>query len=81
MMSKCKQNFDQLQFDGFFSEIGLLLKETNLKFAKVYQLVDSSTVLGYVNKECGNFHPYEGIRVAEAQSSGEFVDGRLLNFA
>ena len=42
-----------------------LLKETNLKFSAVYQLVDSSTVLGYLQKECGHFNPYEGIRVAE----------------
>ena len=58
-----------------------ILKETNLQFAKVYQLVDSSTVLGYVHKECGVFHPYEGIRVAEIQSSNEFQDGRLQNWA
>ena len=30
-----------------------ILKETNLKFSNVYQLVDSSTVLGYVQKEQG----------------------------
>ena len=58
-----------------------LLKETNLKFEKVYQLVDSSTVLGYVHKECGIFHPYEGIRVAEIQSSNTFVEGKLENWA
>ena len=43
--------------------------ETNLEFEKVYHLVDSSTVMGYVNKECGVFHPYEGQRVAEIQLS------------
>ena len=58
-----------------------LLTETNLKFEKVYQLVDSSTVLGYVNKECGVFHPYEGIRVAEIQSSNNFVDRKLEGWA
>ena len=51
-----------------------LIKETNLKFGQVYQLVDSSTVLGYVQKECGNFHPYEGIRIGEIQSSNVLVD-------
>ena len=58
-----------------------LVKETNLKFEKVYHLVDSSTVLGYVHKECGIFHPYEGIRVAEIQSANTFVDGRLEGWA
>ena len=54
-----------------------LKKETNLEFSEVFQLVDSSTVLGYVQKECGNFKPYEGIRVAEIQSSNTIEDGRL----
>ena len=39
--------------------------ETNFEFEKVYHLVDSSTVLGYLNKNYGVFHPYVGIRVAE----------------
>ena len=58
-----------------------ILKETNMQFSKVYQLVDSSTVLGYVHKECGTFKPYEGVRVAEIQSSNQFCDGRLLGWA
>ena len=58
-----------------------ILKDTNLKFEKTYQFVDSSTVLGYVHKECGILHPYEGIRVAEIQSSNEFSDGKLLRWA
>ena len=58
-----------------------ILKETNLRFSKVYQLVDSSTVLGYIHKECGIFHPYEGIRIAEIQSSNEFCDGKLEGWA
>ena len=58
-----------------------LLKETNLKFGKVFQLVDSSTVLGYVQKECGKFRPYEGIRVAEIQSSNKLENGRLVGWA
>ena len=58
-----------------------ILKETNLKFSKVYQLVDSSTVLGYVQKECGSFKPYEGIRIAEIQSSNNFVAGTLVGWA
>ena len=58
-----------------------LLSETNLKFEKIYQLVDSSTVLGYVNKECGVFPPYEGIRVAEIQSTNMFVNKKLKGWA
>ena len=58
-----------------------ILKDTSLKFSKVYQLVDSSTVLGYVHKECGIFKPYEGIRVSEIQSSNEFVNERLSGWA
>ena len=58
-----------------------LINETSLKFRKVYQLVDSSTVLGYVHKECGVFHPYEGIRIAEIQSSNSFVDEKLDGWA
>ena len=58
-----------------------LLKETNLKFAAVYQLVDSSTVLGYLQKDCGHFNPYEGTRIAEVQSTAVFKDGKLVGFA
>ena len=58
-----------------------LRDETSFKFEKVYHLVDSSTVLGYVNKECGVFHPFEGRRVAEIQLSNPFVDGKLLRWA
>ena len=58
-----------------------ILNETNLKFANVFQLVDSSTVLGYVQKECGVFHPYEGVRVAEIQATNTFQNGLLVGFA
>ena len=30
-----------------------IIKETNMKFGRVFQFVDSSTVLGYVYKESG----------------------------
>ena len=52
-----------------------------MKFSKVYQLVDSSTVLGYVHKECGMFKPYEGIRVSEIQSTNNYVQDRLVGWA
>ena len=60
-----------------------ILKNTQMKFDKIYQLVDSSTVLGYVHKECGVFNPYEGIRVSEIQSdpTNIFVNGRCQGFA
>ena len=56
-------------------------KETNLEFSQEVQLVDSSTALGYVNKDSGSLGLYEAIRVAEVQMSNNFVDGRLENFA
>ena len=46
-----------------------LLKETNLKFAMVVNLVDSSTVLGTSIKESTNFGQFEGIEIAEVQST------------
>ena len=58
-----------------------ILKETNLEFEKAYQFVDSSTVLGYLHKECGMYKVWEGIRVSEVQSTNVFVDDKLLNFA
>ena len=58
-----------------------IMKETNILFARTYQLVDSSTVLGYVHKQCGVFNPFEGQRVAEVQSSNELVNGMLKGFA
>ena len=57
-----------------------LTKDTSLEFSHVYHLVDSSTVLGYVHKESGNFRMYEGVRVAEIQSSTSFEDGLLLGW-
>ena len=45
-----------------------LMKETNLVFSKVYHLVDSSTVLGYVHKESSVFGPYEGVHISKIQT-------------
>ena len=56
-----------------------LIKKTNLKFSKL--IVDSSTVLGYLQKECGVFHLYEGVRIAEIQSSNQSKDGILEGWA
>ena len=58
-----------------------VLKETNLAPSRVIQLVDSSTALGYVNTECGNFEPYEGLRISEIHSSNTFVNGKLEGWA
>ena len=58
-----------------------LVKETSLVFEKVLHLVDSSTVLGYLHKVSGAFKPYEGIRIAEIQSGGVFMEGRLEGWA
>ena len=58
-----------------------ILSKTNIRFSRTYQLVDSSTVLGYIQKECGLFKPYEGVRVAEILSTNQFVDGTLVGWA
>ena len=82
IMSKCRIGpkiiitIPRMELDG--SVLGnrmknFIMKETNLQFARVYQLVDSSTVLGYLQKECGVFKPYEGVRVAEIQSSNTLM--------
>ena len=57
-----------------------ILENLKLKFSKAIQLVDSSTVLGYLHKECGILQRFESVRVAEVHSTNKFVDGHLLNF-
>ena len=71
IMSKCKiapkhiVSVPRMELNGALTGNRIknfILKETNLEFAKTYQLVDSSTVLGYVHKQCGVFNPYEGLK-------------------
>jgi len=57
-----------------------LVMKMDTKFSKIYHLVDSSTVLGYLHKSDSKLKPFEGIRVSEVQTSGTFVDGRLQNW-
>ena len=58
-----------------------LLNKTNMQFSHVGQFVDSSTVLGYIHKEFGNFGPYEGVRIAECHLTSQFVDCKLEGWA
>ena len=58
-----------------------IVGELDLDFANIYHLVDSSTVLGYLHKPDAKLKPFEGIRVSEVQTSGEFIDGRLKNWS
>ena len=58
-----------------------ILETLNLRFANIHHLVDSSTILGYLHKEDTKLKPYEGVRVSEIQTAGEFVDGHLKNLA
>ena len=51
----------------------------DLEFENVFHLVDSSTVLGYLHKADAKLKPFEGIRVAEVQAAGKFIEGRLEN--
>jgi hypothetical protein len=53
----------------------------DLKVTRVHHLVDSYTVLGYVYKEDARLKPYEEVRVSEIQTAGEFVEGRLKDWA
>ena len=89
IMSKCRVapkniiSIPRMELNGAVigNRMKSFLMKTNLRFGKVYQIVDSSTVLGYVQKECGVFRPYEGVRVAEIQSSNTFTDGTLEGWA
>ena len=52
-----------------------LVEQLDVEFSRVYHLLDSSTVLGYVHKEDAKLKPYEGVRVSEIQTTGVFKDG------
>ena len=89
-MSKCKiapkhiESIPRMELCGALTGNrvkNFIIEKTNLKFARVFQFVDSSTVLGYLYKQCGVFKPYEGLKVAEIQASNVFVDGKLVGFA
>lgn len=43
--------------------------ECRFKFAKVYHLVDSETVLGMIHKVSTRFRVYEGVRIGEIQAA------------
>ena len=58
-----------------------IIGELGADFSNVYHLVDSSTILGYLHKTDSKLKPFEGVRVSEVQMAGEFVDGRLKNWA
>ena len=58
-----------------------LVEQLDVEFSRVYHLVDSSTVLGYVHKEDAKLKPYEGVRVSEIQTAGVFKYGRLLDWS
>ena len=58
-----------------------IVGELDIKFSSIYHLVDSSTVLGYLHKSDSKLKPFEGVRVSEIQTSGEFTGGRLKNWA
>ena len=55
--------------------------QLDIEFENVYHLVDSSTVLGYVHKQDSKLKPFEGVRVSEIQTSGEFVEGKLKHWS
>ena len=55
--------------------------QLDMEFNNIYHLVDSSTILGYVHKQDSKLKPFEGVRVSEIQTSGNFVQGRLENWS
>ena len=57
-----------------------VVEQVDLEFERIYHLVDSSTVLGYLHKQDSKLKPFEGVRVSEVQTSGTFTDGRLDNW-
>ena len=86
MMSKSKigpknrVSIPRMELDGAILAKRLrefILETLNLRFANIYHLVDSSTVLGYLHKEDVKLKPYKGVCVSEIQMAGEFVGGQL----
>ena len=60
----------------------LLMEHPGFDFEKAWNLIDSSTVLGYLTRQDRDFKPYEGVRVSEIQvESGEGKDGELQGWA
>ena len=57
-----------------------IIGELDIEFANIYHLVDSSTVLGYLHKTDSKLKPFEGIRVSEVQTAGEFINGKLKHW-
>ena len=55
--------------------------QLDLEFGNVFHLVDSSAVLGNLHKADTKLKPFEGIRVAEVQAAGKFLEGRLENWS
>ena len=51
------------------------------KFERIIHLIDSSTVLGYLHKEDQKLKPFEGVRVAKIQASGQMENGYLVDWA
>ena len=58
-----------------------LIKYTDFKLTKFYVLVDSSTVMGNLQKEYVVVRPFKDMRVAEFKSTSEYEDGKLANVA
>ena len=52
------------------------MEEDATPYPQTHESVDSSTVLGYMHKECGVYQRFESVRVAEIHSSNNFVDGK-----
>ena len=49
--------------------------------SNVYNLVDSSTVLGYLQKQNAKLKPFKGVQVSEIQTAGTFKEVILFRWA
>ena len=83
IMAKCriaplrKLSTPQMELNGaVLSKRGrkVIETETRFNFERVYQLVDSETVLCSINKKSTRFKLFEGVRIAEIQSA---TDGNM----
>ena len=60
---KCRGTVPRMELCGAVTQVRMekfIREKTKMNFEKVSHIVDSSTVLGYINKSDSQFKPYEG---------------------
>ena len=76
---KCRATIPRMELSVRLEKF--IVEKMKLNFEKIIHLMDSSTILGYLHKDNGSFKPYEGVRISEIQSSSQYINGRLQNWA